>query len=388
MKTEDFWIFLAYKDPLFCVIIFFMINKDEFYMQKALELARLGAGHTSPNPMVGCVIVKNNRIISDGWHKKAGMPHAEAEALAKAGKKAKGAVLYVNLEPCCHTNKRTPPCTTAIINSGIKKVVAAMVDPNPGVNSGGFGVLESAGIKTVRGVLEKEARYLNRFFVKNMEKRLPYIIMKAAISLDGKMALSDGTSQWITGPEARESGQILRLECDAIAAGIGTILKDNPYLDCRMDKTRKIKKIIFDRQGRILPAANIFKNSAPGDIYIFTSAMPEAKMRKFVRSGVNIINRWKNLSSAAGMLYGYGINSVLVEGGGVLHTSFLREKLYDEARLYVAPVFIGSEGLPVAGRLGLKKLADAVNIKNHDIIRVGEDMLIKGEISYVQRHSL
>jgi riboflavin biosynthesis pyrimidine reductase len=155
-----------------------------------------------------------------------------------------------------------------------------------------------------------------------------------------------------------------------------------------MDKTRKIKKIIFDRQGRILPAANIFKNSAPGDIYIFTSAMPEAKMRKFVRSGVNIINRWKNLSSAAGMLYGYGINSVLVEGGGVLHTSFLREKLYDEARLYVAPVFIGSEGLPVAGRLGLKKLADAVNIKNHDIIRVGEDMLIKGEISYVQRHSL
>jgi diaminohydroxyphosphoribosylaminopyrimidine deaminase/5-amino-6-(5-phosphoribosylamino)uracil reductase len=379
---------LAYKEQLFYVIILFMINKDEFYMQKALELARLGTGHTSPNPMVGCVIVKNNRIISDGWHKKAGKPHAEAEALAKAGKKAKGAVLYVNLEPCCHTNKRTPPCTTAIINCGIKKVVVAMVDPNPEVNSGGFAVLESAGVKTVRGVLEKQAKYLNRFFVKNVKKKMPYIIMKAAVSLDGKMALSDGTSQWITGPEARESGHQLRLECDAIAAGIGTILKDNPYLDCRIDKNKKIKKIIFDRHGRIQLGANIFKNSTPGDIYIFTSTMPETKMRKLVKLGVNVITRWKNLYSAAALLYGYGINSVLVEGGGVLHTSFLREKLYDEAWLYVAPIFIGSEGLPVAGRMGLKKLADAVNIKNHDIIRVGEDVLIKGEISYVQRHSL
>ncbi len=361
-------------------------------MQKALDLAGLGAGHTSPNPMVGCVIVRDNRIVSEGWHKKAGMPHAEAEALSKAGKKAAGATLYVNLEPCCHTNKKTPPCTDAIIRSGIKKVVAAMVDPNPDVNSRGFSVLESAGIMTTRGVLEKQAAYLNRFFIKNVTKRSPYIIMKAGISLDGKMALSSGESRWITGPESREDSQTLRLECDAIAAGIGTILKDDPYLDCRADKTKKIKKVVFDSRGRIPVNANIFKNSAPGDIFIFTSSMARNKINALIKRGVNVVVRESRggigLLKACDELYARGIRSMLVEGGGTLHASFLGEKLYDEAWLYMAPIFIGSDGLSLTGPMGLKKLADAVNIKHHEVKRLGDDVLIKGEISYVQRYSL
>ena len=369
-----------------------MINKDEFYMQKALDLAGLGTGHTSPNPLVGCVIVKDNRIISEGWHKKAGMPHAEAEALSKAGKKAEGATLYVNLEPCCHTNKKTPPCTDAIIRSGIKKVVAAMVDPNPNVNSRGFSVLESAGIRTTKGVLEKQAAYLNRFFIKNVTKRSPYIIMKAGMSLDGKMALSGGESRWITGPESREDSQSLRLECDAIAAGIGTVLKDDPYLDCRTDKTKKIKKVIFDSRGRLPAGANIFKNSSPGDIFIFTSSMARNKINALIKRGVNVAVSASrggiDLKKACAELYAKGIRSILVEGGGTLHASFLGEKLYDEAWLYMAPIFIGSDGLALTGPMGLKKLADAVNIKHHEVKRLGDDVLIKGEISYVQRYSL
>jgi len=361
-------------------------------MQKALELAALGTGHTSPNPMVGCVIVKSGRIISGGWHKKAGMPHAEAEALLKAGKKARGADLYVNLEPCCHTNKRTPPCTDAIIKSGIRKVISAMVDPNPDVNSRGFSILESAGIKTVTGVLNKEAAYLNRFFVKNVSKKKPYIIMKAGMSLDGKIALSNGASQWITGPESRENDQSLRRECDAIAVGIGTVLKDNPFLDCRIDMAKKIKKIIFDSRGRLPEKSNIFKHSKPEDIFLFTTSLARNKIKPLIKRGVNVIIQESSgvidLAGACREIYRRGICSMLVEGGSSLHTSFLREKLYDEGWLYIAPVFIGSDGLPVFGRLGLGKLADAVNIKHHETRRLGDDVLIKGEISYVQRYSL
>jgi len=358
-------------------------------MNRALELAARATGHTSPNPLVGCVIVKGGRIISEGWHKKAGMPHAEAEALFKIKEKAKGAVLYTNLEPCCHRDKRTPPCTDAIIKYGIKEVVSAMTDPNPEVKGKGYSVLREAGIFVTEGVLKAQAKYLNRFFIKNQEKHLPFIIMKAGMSLDGKIALSNGTSQWITGKQAREHSQILRVSCDAIAAGIGTILKDDPYLDCKIDAGKKIKKVVFDTHGRIPLKARIFSRSDPSDIYIFTKDMSGSKIKKLSKIGVNVIiqngpGRVK-MFPAVKELYGLGICSIVVEGGGAIHAAFLKEKLYDEAWLYIAPVIIGSDGISAAGDMGLKDLSKAVNLKNTVITNLGEDVLVKGDVIYVQR---
>lgn len=368
-----------------------MKNNDELYMLIALELAKKGLGHTSPNPLVGCVIVKNGAVIATGWHKKAGMPHAEAEALESIKYKAEGSTLYVTLEPCCHWGK-TPPCTDAIIKYGVKKVVSAMTDPNPKVNACGYKTLKNSGVKLVTGVLEKQAKYLNRFFIKNITQSMPYIIMKAGISLDGKMALSDGKSQWITGPQSRAYDQNLRKECDAIAVGIGTVLKDNPYLDCRIDKTKKIKKVIFDTHGRIPADANIFKYSAPEDVYIFSGAMGAAKIKTLSKRGVNvIIQKRKNsidLKAAAKYLYSRGIGSLLVEGGGTIHTSFLKAKLYDEAGIYIAPVFIGNDGLAIAGGMNLKDLQKAFSLKDIEVMRLGQDTLIKGVFSYVQRNSI
>lgn len=368
-----------------------MKNNDELYMLIALELAKKAIGHTSPNPLVGCVVVKNGAVIATGWHKRAGMAHAEAEALESVKHKAKGSTLYVTLEPCCHWGK-TPPCTDAIIKYGVKKVVSAMTDPNPKVNACGHKTLKDAGVKVVTGVLEKQARYLNRFFIKNITQKMPYIIMKAGISLDGKMALGNGRSQWITGPLSRTYDQNLRKECDAIAVGIGTVLKDNPYLDCRIDKTKKIKKVIFDSRGRMPLNANIFKYSSPEDVYIFSGAMSAAKIKTLSKLGVNvIIQKSKNgidLKAAAAELFNRGIGSLLVEGGGSLHTSFLKAKLYDEARIYIAPVFIGNDGLAIIGNTDLKDLGKAFSLKNIEVMRLGQDTLIKGEFSYVQRDSI
>ncbi len=368
------------------------MKTDAFYMQKAIELAALGAGHTTPNPMVGCVIVKNGKIISEGWHKKAGLPHAEAVALEKIKAKAYGATLYTNLEPCCHRDKRTPPCTDAIIKYGIKKVVSAMTDPNPKVKDEGYRVLRNAGVKVVTGVMEKEAKYLNRFFIKNQRQKLPYIIMKAGMSLDGKMALANGVSQWITGEESRAYDQILRKACDAIAVGIGTILKDDPYLDCRIDKSKSIKKVIFDTRGRLPVNANIFKYSSPCDIFVFCKSMPAARKKLFLSRGVNvIIQKGKgliNMKAAAAELYTKGICSLLVEGGGSIHTAFLKEKLYDEAWLYIAPIIIGADGLSVIGNTGLKNLSSAVHLENTATLRLGQDVLVKGDVCYVQRNRI
>ena len=380
-----------FATPPFYDIIESMKNTDEFYMSMAIELAKKGLGHTSPNPLVGCVIVKNGLIISTGWHKKAGLDHAEAMALKKIKHSAKGSTLYVNLEPCCHWGK-TPPCTDAIIKYGVKKVVSAMTDPNPLVKACGHGQLKKHGIEVTTGVLEKQARQLNRFFIRNITEKMPYIIMKAGISLDGKMALSNGVSQWITGGQSRAYDQNLRKECDAIAVGIGTILRDNPYLDCRVDKAKKIKKVVFDTRGRTPLNANIFRFSDPGDVYIFSVGMDQAKIKTLSKRGVNVIIQ-KNksgirLKEASGSLFSAGIGSILVEGGGTIHTAFLKEKLYDEASIYIAPIFIGNDGRALAGKMGLKDLKDAYSLKNTAVVKLGQDTLIKGEFSYVQRDNI
>ncbi|MCE5300340.1 MAG: bifunctional diaminohydroxyphosphoribosylaminopyrimidine deaminase/5-amino-6-(5-phosphoribosylamino)uracil reductase RibD [Spirochaetia bacterium] len=362
---------------------------DELYMQIAIELAKKAVGHTSPNPLVGCVMVKNGEVIATGRHKKAGSPHAEAEALDAAGCAAKGSTMYVNLEPCSHSNKRTPPCADAIIRAGVKEVVAAMKDPNKCVSGRGFNRLRRAGIKVTTGVMEEQAKYLNRFFTKNKKEDAPYIIMKAGISLDGRMALSNGVSQWITGKESRSHARQLRRQCDAIACGIGTVLKDNPYLDCRTDRTKKIKKVIFDTHGKTPLNANIFRAAAPQDVFIITSSMPGDKLAAFYKRGVNVIIQPRgkkeviDLKATVAELYLRGICSIVVEGGAGLHASFLKERLYDEAWLYIAPMLIGSDGLPVAGQMGLTGLDKAITLNENTITRLGRDVLVRGAVKYV-----
>ena len=241
-----------------------MTNKktmsDEIFMKKALTLAARGRGRTSPNPMVGAVIVKSGKIIASDYHKKAGGPHAEILVLKTAGKRAKGATLYVSLEPCCHTDKKTPPCTRAIIRSGIKKVVAAMIDPNPKVSGMGLKELRKAGIETVSGIMEKEALKLNEAFIKHITAKEPFVILKIAQSLDGKIATAKGESRWITGEKAREYVHRLRNEVDAILVGIGTVKKDNPSLDCRIKGGRNPYRIIVDSRLDISLNAKVLKH--------------------------------------------------------------------------------------------------------------------------------
>ncbi len=363
------------------------MNKDENYIKLAINLASKAIGHTSPNPYVGCVIVKNNRIISTGYHKKAGSLHAEAEAIKKAGRKAKGAVLYSNLEPCVHTNKKTPPCVDTIIKSGIGKVVASIKDPNTSVNGRGFLKLKKAGRAVVEGVLKKEAEELNRVFIKNMKEKLPYVIIKAGLSTDGKIALKNKKSKWITSKQSREHSHFLRKFCDAIMVGINTILIDNPHLDCRIDRHKRLKKVILDTKGKIPLNANIFKYSKPGEIFIFNKEMDKEKKIILERKGAIIMKSPAkdgkiNESFVMRELFKKGIMSVLIEGGSAVTTSFLCKKLVDEAWLYIAPKIIGADGLHYFGNMGFKDMRKVFSLKNISVEKIKEDVLLKGKVVY------
>lgn len=362
-----------------------MVN--EKYIKFAINLALKAIGHTSPNPLVGCVIVKNNKVISTGYHKKDGFLHAEAEALKKAGIKARGATLYVNLEPCVHTNKKTPPCADEIIKSGIKKIVASMKDPNPEVNGKGFAKLRNAGCDVREGVLKQEALELNRVFVKNMIKNNPYIIIKAGLSADGKIALKNKKSKWITSKESRKHSHFLRKFCDAVLVGINTVLIDNPYLDCRIDKTKKIRKIILDTSGKIPVNANLFKYAGPGEVFIFNNKMNRNKRKILENKGVIIIkapvkNGKIKEEFIIKELFKMGIMSILIEGGGAVTTSFLCKKLVDEAWLYIAPKIIGADGLHYFGKMGFKDMSKIFGLKNIIMEKINQDILIKGKVVY------
>ncbi|HDQ25184.1 MAG TPA: bifunctional diaminohydroxyphosphoribosylaminopyrimidine deaminase/5-amino-6-(5-phosphoribosylamino)uracil reductase RibD [bacterium] len=361
--------------------------KNAEFMEAAIKLALKAEGFTSPNPMVGCVVVKSGKIISSGYHKRPGMPHAEREALLKAGKRAKGADLYVNLEPCCHFG-RTPPCTDIIIKSGIRRVFAAMRDPNPLVSGKGFKLLKKSGIRVEAGLLRREAETLNRFFIKNKKEERPYFILKAGMSADGKMALKNGKSKWITSKESRLDAQKLRKNCDAILVGINTVLADNPYLDCRVAPEKRIKKVILDSNGRIPEDANVFKKSEPRDIFVFTSYMRMAKINRLVKRGVNVIitdrtKRGVDEKVVASSLFKLGVMSVLVEGGSLTAASFLKERLVDEAHLYIAPSIIGSDGLGFFGDMGFKGMREILRLEDTSVKRIKNDILLEGRIKYV-----
>ena len=321
---------------------------DTQMMQTALELAKLGRFSTSPNPRVGCVIAHGTQIVGQGFHVKAGEPHAEVHALRQAGVAAKGATAYVTLEPCSHYG-RTPPCAEALIHSGVARVVAAMTDPNPLVAGKGLSMLEAAGIRTESGLLEAQARELNRGFLSRIERGRPFIRLKCAASLDGKTALSDGRSFWITGEAAREDVQILRAESCAVLTGIGTVLADNPKLNVRSFPTlRQPARIVLDSRLQIpLYCRLVTDTDSPTVIVTLSSdeqrlqALSAFEHIRIIRPSEHINGRI-NLLSLMPQLAELGFGEVLVEAGSTLALAFLKDDLVDEIVLYQAPKLLGA----------------------------------------------
>ncbi len=353
-------------------------------MNRALGLARRGAGRVHPNPMVGCVIVRGGKVVGEGYHSAYGHDHAEVEAIRRAGTKARRATLYVNLEPCAHWGK-TPPCVIAIAGSGVRTVVAALKDPNPIVGGKGFTFLKKHGVRVRQGLLQQEAAELNKAFFTWVRERRPYVTLKAATSLDGKIATARGESQWITSPAARARGHALRAEADAVAVGVGTVLKDNPSLTAH-GKGRNPKRIIFDSALRLPPGARVTDRAAPTWVFT-TSRAPSAKRRALERKGVavyvlaNDTHGHVSLPEAARVLAREGIAHLLVEGGGTLNAAFLEASLVDEMIWFIAPKIIGGETAKTAVEgVGIGKLAKAWNVKIMSVERVGEDICIRGNL--------
>jgi len=365
-------------------------EQDQAFMQRALTLAKKGQFTARPNPMVGCVIVKDNQIVGEGWHQVFGQAHAEINALKQAGMDAKGATCYVTLEPCCHQGK-TPPCAQALIDAGIVKVISAMRDPNPKVNGGGFSLLNKAGIETNAGLLETELKDLNRGFISAFEKNKPWITLKLAMSLDGRTALADGTSKWITGDLARQDVQKLRAKQDAILTGIGTFLADNPSLNVRPEDAewwKKLgesqkdfiqpRKILLDRQGRAQFDSNFFHEmgDSSSDRIKDIWWVKEKRLRKVKNVQVSeekqieVIN---DLSAMVKYCAKNEINNLLVEAGYQLAGAFISEHLVDEIIVYVAPKLMGINARGLID-INIDKMNNCPKFKLKDVKQFGEDV--------------
>ena len=364
---------------------------DNFYMQKALDLAARFKGRTSPNPMVGAVIVKGNKVIAEGWHRKAGTPHAEVVALKKAGPGAKGATLYVNLEPCCHMEKRTPPCTKAIIKSGIEKVVVAMIDPNPNVSGKGLKELRKAGIITGTGILKEKAQKLNEAFIKYISKKEPFVIPKIAQSLDGKTATAGGESKWITGPEARKKVHKLRNEVDAVLVGIGTVRKDNPSLDCRIRGGKNPYRIVVDSRLQISLNAKVLKHNDGRTIIAATEKADKQKISALIKKGCKVLiikteagksgSQRVDLKVLMKELVRLDITSVMIEGGSSINSSALSSKIVDKVMFFTAPKIIGGvDAVPSVGGKSPALLKNAIELKDIQATAFGRDILLEGYI--------
>lgn len=360
---------------------------EKTLMQKVLRLAAKGRGRTSPNPMVGAVIVKGNKIIAEAFHRKAGTPHAEILALKKAGADARGATLYINLEPCCHKDKRTPPCTRAIIESGLKRVVVAMRDPNPKVNGRGIKELRDAGIDVEVGVMGREARRLNEAFVKFITKGVPFVILKIAQSIDGKIALATGESRWITGEDSRRYVHNLRNEVDAVLVGIGTVKKDNPSLTCRIPGGRDPYRIIVDSNLEIPLSAKVLRHKDHKTIIAVTKNAGTEKIDlvKNLGAEVLIIKRDKNglvdLKTLMKRLRRLNMMSVLIEGGSSINASAISTKIVDKVMFFTAPKIIGGiNAIPSIAGKSPALLRNALKIKNLQVKKIGGDILLEGYI--------
>lgn len=368
---------------------FFMQKKEE-YMRRALELARKGEGHTSPNPMVGCVVVKDGRIISEGYHEKYGEFHAERNALTRCTEDTAGADLYVTLEPCCHQGK-TPPCTDIIIEKKIARVFVGSMDSNPLVAGKGVQILRDHGIYVETGILDAECRKLNEVFYHYIATKTPFVVMKYAMTLDGKIACATGDSKWVTGEIARTQVHQMRGRYRGIMVGIGTVLADDPMLNCRVEGGVDPVRIICDSNLRIPTESQIVKTAS--DIETIVACSQEAleserkqeKIRRLKEAGIQIIGtegaHGVNLVELMKKLGGQNIDSILLEGGGTLNASALEDGIVNKVYAYIAGKLIGGMDArsPVEG-MGIDRMADAITLQNVEIEKLGDDFCIVGYV--------
>lgn len=362
---------------------------DQEYMLRAIQLAKKGEGWTNPNPMVGAVIVKDGKIIGEGYHKKYGELHAERNAIASLTESAEGAVIYVTLEPCCHHGK-TPPCTEAIIEQKIRKVVIGSRDPNPKVAGKGVQILRDHGVEVETGLLEEECLSLNEIFFHYITTKMPYVAMKYAMTLDGKIASFSGDSKWVTGEKAREHTHFLRKKYRGILVGIGTVLADDPMLNCRIENGVDPVRIVCDSHLQIPLGCQLVKTAKDIETIVCYAEENEEKQKALMEAGVQLIKAEKDgqvdLEKLMMELGSMEIDSVLVEGGGAIHGSFLTSGLVQKVYCYIAPKMIGGKDAlsPVLGK-GIEKMSDAVEITDVTVQNFGGDICVSGHVKQKRR---
>jgi diaminohydroxyphosphoribosylaminopyrimidine deaminase/5-amino-6-(5-phosphoribosylamino)uracil reductase len=363
---------------------------DAKFMREALRQARKGLGRTSPNPAVGAVVVRDGRILAKGYHRKAGLAHAELEALSKLGGRADGGTLYVNLEPCNHYG-RTPPCTEAILGSGLKRVVVGMNDPNPMVSGGGNEFLRQRGIDVTTGVLETECRRLNEAFIKFVISGRPFVAVKSALTIDGWTATSGGHSKWITNEKSRQFVHRLRDQVDAVMVGIGTVLADNPSLTVRLKQAcgKDPLRIIVDTHLRTPLNAKILNHDSSSDTLIVVgSQVSDQALKRFQKKGVSTLvcpmkTGMIDLAALMGILGKMSVTSLLVEGGSLITGSMLRERLVDKFYIFKAPKILGGgDGVPMAAGPGSIRMDECLVLKDIHVRRFDDDILIVGYPEY------
>ena len=352
---------------------------DTRHMSRALELAGRGLWTTDPNPRVGCVIADGERVIAEGWHERAGGPHAEAVARAAAGVAARGATAYVTLEPCCHQG-RTPPCAEALITAGLRRVCYSIPDPNPRVNGVGAARLAAAGIEVRSGVLAESARALNPGFLSRMERGRPWLRLKLAASLDGRTALANGQSRWITGDAARADVQHLRARSSALMTGSATVRSDDPRLDVRLpEATRQPLRVVLDTKLQTLPSARVV--APPGQLLLLTASSDRVLRGALEAAGAHIERlpegpEGLDLSAVMHHLAGLEVNELQVESGPTLAGALLRAGLVDELVLYLAPTLLGTDAQPLALLPGVASMAERLELMICDLRRLGPDLRI------------
>lgn len=360
-------------------------SSDEQFMKRALDLAAKAMGRTSPNPLVGCVLVKNNLVIGEGFHQKAGTPHAEIHALSAAGDQANGATAYVTLEPCSHYG-RTPPCADALIRANIKRVVVAMKDPNPLVAGRGLQRLQEAGIQVDVGIMNQEARLLNEIFIKSITTGLPFVVYKSAMTLDGKIATKTGDSRWISNEASRQYVHQLRDRYDVILVGSETVLKDNPSLTCRIPRGKDPIRLIIDGNLRIDENAQVLSASQTSICIIATSSSaPKSKIERLRR--LERVEVWQYDAARYVPLKGLmhdlvrrGWTSVLLEGGGTLAGAFLQEDLIDKIELFIAPKLVGGNGPSPLSGFHVSLMAEAITLNDLSVDMTTGDLHVTGYI--------
>ena len=370
-----------------------MKQEDVDYMRLALQEANKGRGRTSPNPCVGAIIVRDNVVVGKGYHRKAGTPHAEVNAIEDAGSSTVGATIYVTLEPCNHTG-RTPPCTKAIVDAGLSRVVVGMTDPNPSVIGGGCAYLLSQGLIVESGVLDDECRSINRPFIKHSTTGMPWVVMKAGMSLDGKITYVPGKSGRITGDKSKRVTHELRNSLDAILIGVDTAIIDDPSLTARLSGTNDVRdpvRVILDTNLRLSPDANILRQQSDAQTWIYCGPDASSDLKdRLLEAGalvfpVNVSSEgWLDIRTVFSHLGANGITSVLVEGGASIHGSMFANDLVDEVYLFTAPVFIGDKGTALLAGCSAMSSDNCPRIETIDCRMLGDDILLHGYVDHCE----